>query len=549
MLQLARGIQYMHSLNIVHRDLNIYNILMSTDGQIKIIDLGMAQLDQSGTSAETPSLGGSGQFRDICQVGHQRDYRFDDFSLCYNGKSADVYAFGITVCYFVGAIFLKNVSFFANYLSILQTYWQELDKAEQIRLEVEKQSEEYPKKNVDGLVEQRRAQMKVVEERRKDLDKEIHDILSSMASAAEMSSGNPELWVPLIERTVGLRRDEESGVWTLNANVDARWTIDDVVTHLVKCHFFPASPTPSTAPALPPHTPSAPSPSTAPMFNTPADQTETDALLDPMAMEALAVLAADSPLEPPSKKSKFSSPEPPKRATDTSHDIDSAFIERAALSPADSQSSAPQFADLVADDVTIDDNFRITSETGRGHILKEVAVNGQTVWTRAYGAKLLSLKLSTERSTDPDRPFTLNIRLGKGSYGEVVLKFDNESKRHVAVKIIAANFDDADFVINNEINALARLSVPSDHPGSSHVMQYVSHLYVGRSGRVITAEEFREMKPPPSVSKYKLFLEYVDGCPLATVVYNLCRQEATPAELEGFAADKLKKNFPKKIFG
>ena len=39
--QILKGIKYMHSLNLVHRDLKSANIMMTIDGDIKIIDFGL----------------------------------------------------------------------------------------------------------------------------------------------------------------------------------------------------------------------------------------------------------------------------------------------------------------------------------------------------------------------------------------------------------------------------------------------------------------------------------------------------------------------------
>ena len=40
--QLAKGINYMHDLNIIHRDLKLGNILLTSDNQVKICDFGLA---------------------------------------------------------------------------------------------------------------------------------------------------------------------------------------------------------------------------------------------------------------------------------------------------------------------------------------------------------------------------------------------------------------------------------------------------------------------------------------------------------------------------
>jgi serine/threonine protein kinase len=42
-LEIVSGVEYLHSLDIVHRDLKLDNVLVSKEGTLKIGDLGLAR--------------------------------------------------------------------------------------------------------------------------------------------------------------------------------------------------------------------------------------------------------------------------------------------------------------------------------------------------------------------------------------------------------------------------------------------------------------------------------------------------------------------------
>lgn len=54
-IHIALGIQYLHSLEIIHRDLKSLNIFMIKDGIAKIGDLGCAKKLQPQSKSETNS--------------------------------------------------------------------------------------------------------------------------------------------------------------------------------------------------------------------------------------------------------------------------------------------------------------------------------------------------------------------------------------------------------------------------------------------------------------------------------------------------------------
>jgi serine/threonine protein kinase len=62
-VELAKGVQYLHEQGIIHRDIKPANILISSDGKAKLIDLGLSvSYDVNGKKSGTISLDESSQF-------------------------------------------------------------------------------------------------------------------------------------------------------------------------------------------------------------------------------------------------------------------------------------------------------------------------------------------------------------------------------------------------------------------------------------------------------------------------------------------------------
>ncbi len=79
--QLLRGLDEIHRRNIVHRDINPKNLLVSTDGVLKILDFDIGRLYRKGQGYDTTILGTPGFAAPEQFGGGQSDQRADIYSV------------------------------------------------------------------------------------------------------------------------------------------------------------------------------------------------------------------------------------------------------------------------------------------------------------------------------------------------------------------------------------------------------------------------------------------------------------------------------------
>lgn len=93
-LQAARGLEYAHSKGIIHRDIKPNNLLLDTEGVVKILDMGLARFDDGRqTIAAGDELTQQNQI--VGTIEYMAPEQVDDSSLA--DRRSDIYSLGCTL--------------------------------------------------------------------------------------------------------------------------------------------------------------------------------------------------------------------------------------------------------------------------------------------------------------------------------------------------------------------------------------------------------------------------------------------------------------------
>ncbi|MGD0885241.1 MAG: protein kinase [Thermodesulfovibrionales bacterium] len=98
-IQICRGMEYVHSKGVIHRDIKPLNCLLSKDGTVKVTDFGIAKAGQEIADTFRGRLGETSEGSMTmtgCGIGtpeYMSPEQFEDAK--HTGKETDIYAFGV----------------------------------------------------------------------------------------------------------------------------------------------------------------------------------------------------------------------------------------------------------------------------------------------------------------------------------------------------------------------------------------------------------------------------------------------------------------------
>uniref|UniRef100_A0A673M669 LIM domain kinase 1 n=1 Tax=Sinocyclocheilus rhinocerous TaxID=307959 RepID=A0A673M669_9TELE len=129
---IAAGMAYLHSMNVIHRDLNSHNCFVRENQTVVVADFGLAQLvkeEKSSSPGQVSKLNKLGRKKRYTVVGNPYWMAPEMIQGKIYDEHVDIFSFGIVVCEIIGRVYAdpddlpRTQEFGLNVNEYLERYW------------------------------------------------------------------------------------------------------------------------------------------------------------------------------------------------------------------------------------------------------------------------------------------------------------------------------------------------------------------------------------------------------------------------------------------